>query len=235
MKDYGSFPAGMVDDVARFLVGTADRRDVRDLYEDVFRIPTMFPLQRKNELQWMMNLARSVTPRVIVDVGTDKGGGLYHWAAGLHPGRIAACEIRGLPYSGAFAVAFPAIDFLWIERSSRDPEAVDGVRRWLGNDRIDVLFLDGDKGAFREDFDAYVGHVADGGLVFFHDIQDGGPGGAFAACSKHSRVGTVLTCIDTREVDGALAIAPADRDAYAQWLAHWAGRSCGVGCLRMKG
>jgi hypothetical protein len=228
-----SFPPGMLDDIARFFADEARREPGLDLYPDVFETAYFFPLQRKGELAAMMRLARSVQPKVVMEIGADKGGGLYHWCKCLPSvQRVVACEVRGLPYAPLFEKKFPHLSFLWLHGSSYDPGNVRRVAEWLSGDQINCLFLDGDKGAFLDDFRAYVPLA--NGLVFVHDIQDPAPGAAFKSMTEGRQWSTIFDRADSHWAmeRASRGIPPAS--AHEAWLRHWEGRSCGVGVLYLK-
>lgn len=206
-----------------------------NLYESVFR-SSMFPLQRKNELREMMALARTMNPRVVMEIGTDKGGGAFHWICGLKLHAFVGIEVRGVPVGDEFIKRFPSTQQLWIPASSYDPTTVKLVKEWLDkyNYKIDVLFIDGDKSRFTLDFNLYLPMVCEGGIVFMHDCRDAAPGAAFQECRSNRRVRASCTIESTiesayatmRELAG---VPPAD--SYEGWLRHWKGRSCGVGVM----
>jgi hypothetical protein len=211
----------------------------------------LFPLQRGKEMAWMLRKAASINPTTVMEIGADKGGGLYHWCILPTVQRVIACEIRGTPYARAFEKGFPHIEFLWLPCSSYDKPAPGMVHDFLtkplterGNrndgsvdkltHRIDCLFIDGDKSFFEMDFDTYLPMMAADGLAFFHDIQDEVPGYQYhCVCNRRYRH---EECIDRSEALEACRrhqhdIPPAN--AHEGWLRHWAGRSCGVGCVHV--
>ena len=85
-----------------------------------------------------------------MEVGADKGGSVYTWVKALQPERMIACEIRGTPYSQVVRTDVPAHELLLdggvVVRSECGRVASS---RWLRGHTIDILFLDGDKLAYR--------------------------------------------------------------------------------------
>lgn len=238
------FPVGMVEEITSILYTDAMIPSGQDLYPHVFESAMFFPLQRQREMAKMIALARSVAPAVIMEIGADKGGSLYHWCKGLMPTRFIAAEIRGTPYSDVFEQAFPSIDFLWLPLSSYDPPAPAEVELWLGKqggaDQIDVLFIDGDKREFYRDFMTYLPMMRPSGYVFMHDVNpdpDPAPYEAFAKARTDPRIGRSWVILDATENVEALEREqqglPEDT-AYEHWLRYWKGISCGVGVLKLK-
>lgn len=235
------FPIGLMDEIDRILNRDSELPTGLDLYPHIFESGLMFPLQRQAELVKMIKLARTVEPQTVMEIGSDKAGGLYHWCKCLPTvTSVIASEIRGTPYADSFEIAFPDIEFQWIQGSSYDKKNVDKVASYLGKGSygagafIDILFIDGDKSAFDVDFYAYLNLMNPKGIVFMHDITDDAPGRAFrSVVSKGYRHLEIIDKSDTynsleRDRQG---IPPAN--PHEGWLRHWKGQSCGVGVIFM--
>jgi predicted O-methyltransferase YrrM len=205
----------------------------QDCYEAIFESPLLFPLQRRNEMAEMMRTSRGTKPRVVFEIGADKGGGLYHWCKCLPVERVIACEIRGTPYAQLFQDAFPEIEFMWIQASSYDKNVVAAVDEWLGEDKIDCLFIDGDKNRFDLDFQNYLPMMKKGGIVFMHDIQDRDPRKAYDKVRQDYNNRTYVNVDESRKAleRKAKEIEPAN--VHEEWLRYWAGRSAGIGVIHV--
>lgn len=222
-----------------FLAAESRRPSLAASLDDLFA-SSMFPLQRRREMERMLALAPAA--QVLLDVGSDKGGGIYAWIKAL-PGlrRIAVCEIRGCPYAAAFQRHFPQIDFLFLQASSYDPRTVAKIRRWLAADRFDLAFLDGDKGNFHKDVAAYEPLVrSGGGYLCLHDVNPG----------PHDEPPPVKVWreLSGRHASASLIYEPAEglaaqawskahlgvkpHNSYDGWLRIWGATSCGVGVIR---
>ncbi len=234
------FPPGMIEEIERFL---ADDREPPglDLYPKVFETQLFFPLQRQAEMRRMIQLARTVKPKIVMEIGADKGGSLYHWCKCLPTVHtVIACEIRGTPYESIFEKVFPQIKFTWFPGSSRDKTLLKYLHNPILKQQvfIDVLFIDGDKGAFLEDFDAYLPLMNPTGVVFMHDINEGGSAMRRAFETIKGRGYRTEDIIDVSDSDAAVARERAGTppaSPHEAWLRHWHGRSCGVGVIWMKG
>lgn len=229
------FPPGMLDDIQQFLSTDATRPPGQDLYPEVFASRLFFPLQRQAELRKMIRLARWYNPTVVMEIGTDKGGGLYHWLKCLPTVKVAiACEIRDTPYWRLFNNAFPTVEFLWLGGvSSYAPTTVSRVSRWLNKQTIDVLFIDGDKAAFARDFDSYRPYLSRQAIVFMHDVQDQGPmRDAWLRCRWQGEWHEeILDVSDYEEARRREKEGIPSANAHEGWLRYWKGRSCGVGVI----
>jgi predicted O-methyltransferase YrrM len=196
------------------------------IFDDVFN-SIMFPLQRKRELRKMLQAAAAINPRVVGEIGCDKGGSLYHWANSI-PGveRVYGCEFRGIPFKDEFTKAMPDKDFLFVHGSSYDDKTIEAVTEWLDGDKFDCLFLDGDKLHFFDDYVAYSKLVRQGGIMFLHDINGEPPEAAF---NKIALMEVTHAIIDTTEAENLEDFHP--ENAWESWLKYWGTRSCGVGVV----
>lgn len=227
------FPPGMMPCIEEFFSRDSSRCLGKLIYLEVFDTELFFPLQRMRELVRMMEKAKTIKPKVVFEIGADKGGGLYHWIK-CQPTveKVIACEIRGLPYKRLFEQNFPWIKFLWLESSSYDSDTVTTVQQWLGESKIDCLFIDGDKTKFLDDFDTYLPFMNSPSFVFLHDIQDREPRRAFAKIQEAGYDTSEI--LDTSEAEEAMVRAVRNippKNPYEAWLRHWKGTSCGVGCV----
>jgi hypothetical protein len=205
----------------------------QDIYPEIFDTDLFFPLQRKTELAEMMREARKVRPRVVMEIGCDKGGGLYHWCMCLQPtiSLVIGCEVKGTPYRNIFEEKFRTIDFLWRDRSSYASATVDSVYLALGSEKIDVLFIDGDKTATEKDFTAYLPLMSKRGIVFIHDVcEDGGPQRAFQRIRRQYRSKVIHDTSDYNNLK-PLKDGEKPKNSYDGWLRHWQGKGAGVGVV----
>lgn len=251
------FPTEMMPEIERFFredhpKNLETKRQVPEclLYHRVFQSSLFFPLQRQTELYRMLEIANSLHPRTIMEIGADKGGGLYHWCMLDSVRSVIACEIRGLPYRHLFEQAFPHISFTWIDGSSYDPGNREKVRLSIALDPItphgkgiDVLFIDGDKTAFRTDFDTYYPLMSRPSVVFLHDINADAPAdydnprtprGAYESIFRNNyRCSEFVDLTNTHEALDRARRGVVSASPHEGWLRFWKGRSCGVGIVRL--
>ena len=222
-----------IESAWREYLSTDDLPRGDDLYEGIFQRAQTLALQRKDEIRGMMRVARTIRPKVVMEIGTDRGGSFYNWIKCQDTvERAIASELRGVPFAEPFREHFPNVDILAISGSSYAPEQVASVSSWLGNDTIDCLFIDGDKSGFDKDFDAYLPLLSDPAIVFMHDINgDGAFVRVFERLSKKYPSGRI---IDTSECVPEMVRVkcgtPPESDYHA-WMRHWLKTSCGVGIL----
>lgn len=228
-----NFPEGMLADIEKYMSVDYLRKPGADIYPGVFETNHFFPLQRQRELSEMIRVAKAIQPKVVMEIGADKGGGFYHWIKCIPSIEVAiACEIRGTPYTDLFSKNFPDKRFIWAECSSRHACCKPMIESALEGRRIDVLFLDGDKSFYGLDFETYLPLMNPNGIVFMHDIRDCQPirddFNRLCSVYRHREI------IDVLDAEHALERRRAGLPAlnpHENWLRHWAGRSCGVGVL----
>jgi hypothetical protein len=234
------FPDGMMPCIEEFFEAIHSYLvPGQDIYPEVFQTSLFFPLQRQQEMAWMQSRARLYSPKVVMEIGADKGGSLYHWCMCQPTVEVViACEIRGTPYARCFEKAFPTVKFIWLEKSSYESSSFEYVKtelRMLGK-QIDCLFIDGDKGEFLKDFYWYALLMNHPSVVFMHDVNGSHikdthtPEGAFHRLYENGyKVESYISTTDyiTEYMKEKKGLPP--ENPHAGWLRHWKGNSCGVG------
>lgn len=131
--------------------------------------PDVKTAQSPFELEALLMVARSVEPRRILEIGTWYGGTLWHWLQMAE--RVVAIDNLMLdPDSWHAWAAETGCELHVLAGSSHDPAHVAEAER-LGP--YDLVFVDGDHtyDSVVRDWDNYVGMVAEGGMIVFHDIN----------------------------------------------------------------
>lgn len=198
---------------------------------EIFDHPLLFPLQRRAEMTAMLQLAASIQPETVMEIGADKGGSFFHWAQCLPTvKRAAALECRGVPYLSLFQKHFTGVDFFGAGGSSYDAANVAAVREWLGTRSLDVLFIDGDKCGTDKDFAAYAPMVRPGGLVMIHDVNEMSilPSRFFYSLKRNYRITAIIDGREAKSVEGR-----PPKTSWEGWLQIWQENSCGVGVVHI--
>jgi cephalosporin hydroxylase len=146
--------------------------------------PTIAPNQKEAEIVWLLERLAEAPPRVVLEIGTDRGGTLFLWTRVASPeALLLSLDIQKMV--GRFGRFSPfafvrkgfARDRQRIELvddvDSQDPATVRRVEAILGGRAVDFLFIDGDHryDAVRRDFELYSTLVRPGGFVAFHDVS----------------------------------------------------------------
>lgn len=140
------------------------------------------PLQSRAELTEFAELARSHSPRTVLEIGTARGGTFLVLCRTAAPdARIISIDLPAglggggypqwkIPILQSFAKAGQTIDLLRVD--SHLEETLEKVRAILDGQELDLLFIDADhsySGAL-SDFKRYSTLVRPGGLICMHDV-----------------------------------------------------------------
>lgn len=229
----GDYPENLLECIEEFLSTDHTRPAGLDVYQDLFDTSVFYPLQRQAEMARMMQISRTIHPQTIMEIGSDRGSGIYAFCKSLLPARMISCEIRGTPYRSLLEKAFPNTQFLWLEESSYEPATIKTVKQWLQPTKIDILFLDGEKSYFNKDWDAYLPLMSPSGIVFFHDITEpGNPTETFHRVRNHyNKWEEVIDRSDTKE---SMDRGGEARTSHDGWLRFWKGSYAGVGVIYLN-
>lgn len=134
-------------------------------------------LQKTQELASFLALIADIDPQVIVEIGSDVGGTLWAWQQ-LNPRRVIGVDLPGGKYSSGIYVQTADGRRLnshgceVVIGDSHDMETMLSLQALLGDDLIDVLFIDGDHSydGVKQDFEMYSPFVRPGGIIGCHDI-----------------------------------------------------------------
>lgn len=233
-----SFPVGMLQEIESILSRHHEWPDGLDSYDALFESGTFFPLQRRRELEAMMQVCRAIEPKTVMVIGADKGADVFHFVKCLPTvQKVIACEIRGTPYAELFSRYFPKVDFLFMPVGSRDKACLQEVAK-VGN--IDILFIDGDKNAFREDFEAYRRFMTPGGIALMHDVYldfvNGGCQAAFRDVGKTYRTEKIIDLSEHDSDREKQQRGDPPKNSYGAWLRYYNDiPTCGVGIIYVDG
>lgn len=140
-------------------------------------------VQRTWELMSLVGLVRSLSPNVILEIGTHNGGTLFCWPqVATDSALIISLDLPGGRFGGGYAeeeiTRFE--EYLRGKQSLKclraDSHLKDTFERILAiiDERlVDFLFIDGDHTyeGVKSDFEMYGPLVRSGGLIAFHDIN----------------------------------------------------------------
>jgi predicted O-methyltransferase YrrM len=146
--------------------------------------PGIEPNQKEEEILWLLDRLADAPPRVVLEIGTDRGGTLFLWTrVAADDALLVTLDLRKMvgrlgrlsPFAlvrTRFARGRQRVELL-DDVDSQDPVTADRVRRLLGGRPVDFLFIDGDHRyeGVRRDFELYEPLVGPGGIVAFHDVS----------------------------------------------------------------
>ena len=140
-------------------------------------------LQRTWELASLVGMVARLRPRVVVEIGTHRGGSLYCWTRVADPEALIVSidlptPVEGLGQQRGDEIRFqgflqPRQRLEQIHADSHSLDTVAELRRILGPRPIDFLWIDGDhtEAGVRADWENYAPLVRSGGFAALHDIQ----------------------------------------------------------------
>jgi predicted O-methyltransferase YrrM len=143
---------------------------------------SLAPLQSRAELTEFAHIVKRHSPRVVVEIGTARGGTLFVLCRmAADDAKIISIDLPAgaggagypewkLPILHSFAQGGQTLTFL--RADSHADETIESVRKELAGQEVDLLFIDGDHsydGAL-SDFRRYSRLVRPGGLICMHDV-----------------------------------------------------------------
>jgi len=139
--------------------------------------------QKDKEITGLATLVKEISPQVILEIGTRKGGTLYTWCRFTNAKLIVSIDLYGGIHGGgyppikqkfykAFVSDSPDREVKLIQNNSHSEITKNEVIRILNGRSVDFLFIDGDHtyAGVKQDFYMYSSLVRKGGLIAFHDI-----------------------------------------------------------------
>lgn len=145
-------------------------------------IGTLRTIQQPREICAFSEAVRELRPRVVLEIGTARGGTLFFWSrCAADDALLISADLPGGDFGGGYPVwkskifrAFtaPAQELRLLRADSHLPQTRDAIASILDGRAIDFLFIDGDHTleGVRQDFEQYAPLVREGGLIGFHDI-----------------------------------------------------------------
>jgi hypothetical protein len=139
-------------------------------------------IQNRYELREYLGLVQQLRPRVVVEIGTARGGMLFCLIQLAAPDAfIVSIDLPGAPNCGGQTAAertwfssfiAPGQQVAFIPSNSHFHATREALRRLLGGRKADVIFIDGDHsyGGVKIDFDMYAEFIDPRGLLTLHDI-----------------------------------------------------------------
>lgn len=129
--------------------------------------------QNADELLGFVDFVAAKNPKVVVEIGTQRGGTHFVFANGLPTVELTVAldlVLRNRMRLRRFHR--PDVDVRQIQGDSRSPLVWAELERMLAGRPIDVLMIDGDHTYFgaTEDYRLYAPLVREGGVIALHDI-----------------------------------------------------------------
>lgn len=157
--------------VAQLRTGISESNTIGEYLQyakDVFNIH-----QVDSEISGLIEKVKEYKPEVIGEIGTFECGNLFLMAHAIKSvKKIVAIDLI-VRHKGLFEALIRSDQELgFFEGYSTSNAVYKKVKYFLGDDKSDLLFIDGDHTyeGVKADFEKYRCLVKDGGLIIFHDI-----------------------------------------------------------------
>ena len=138
--------------------------------------------QKKTEIIKLAKIVKDLHPRIIVEIGTRKGGTLFMWSRISRAHKIISIDLPMGPFGEGYPIQKQKLykyftfdkstEMHLIQYDSHSEITINKVKKILQSKKIDFLFIDGDHTyeGVKLDFELYSPFVRDGGIIAFHDI-----------------------------------------------------------------
>lgn len=141
---------------------------------------TIKTLQKRSEILALAKAVSALKPRIILEIGTARGGTLLIWAS-LASEKVISCDLVHYKPQRPLLEALPPpgsrCRVKLMTGNSHAPEFKQRVAAELAGEKVDFLFIDGDHTVegVTADYEDYREFVRPGGLIAFHDIVERQP------------------------------------------------------------
>jgi predicted O-methyltransferase YrrM len=161
-------------------------RDINEIVDLAFSFKqfgvSITPLQVREELTRFVSIANTLKPRIVLEIGTAKGGTLLLLARVADPSAtIISLDLPGGLFGGGYqkwriplyrSFVSDKQNIQLLRSDSHSVSTLRKVKTIIGEHGIDLLFIDGDHSyqGIKKDFRMYSPLVRTGGIVVLHDI-----------------------------------------------------------------
>ena len=142
------------------------------------------PLQVRSEIIGLLEILKLREPRVILEIGTAKGGTLFLFSRiASKDAKIISLDLPKGEFGGGYSIfKIPLYKSFvrgrqkisLVRKDSHKLKTLNQIRDILSGEKVDLLFIDGDHTyeGVKKDFEMYGPLVKNKGLIVFHDISD---------------------------------------------------------------
>ena len=137
-------------------------------------------VQNRDEILSLANAVKSISPKIILEIGTCNGGTLFIWS-NLASHQVISCDLNKSKVREELYQKFrpenSKCDVISLAGDSHSDDFFKVVESKLNGEKVDFLFIDGDhtEEGVRLDYEMYSPLVKKGGLIAFHDIVEKQP------------------------------------------------------------
>jgi cephalosporin hydroxylase len=166
-----------------FWADAAERQSAKKTFDGLRSIGDHFTFSRRffgahqieAEITGLLEWASARSPRRVCEIGTAMGGTTYLLGQSLPSvERLLGVDVFVRRRQRLQFFSRPHQRLTFLEGSSYAPDTISRVRDYMGGEKLDLLFIDGDHTfqGVASDFKLYRHFVKDGGVIVFHDIVE---------------------------------------------------------------
>jgi len=172
--------------ISKFRNSVSEIRNIKDAVEFAFSFRALGvkikPMQVEYEITKFLEIVAELRPKAVLEIGTANGGTLFLFTRVADPeAKIISIDLPGGPFGGGYpkwkiplykSFEQKGQKIYLLRKNSHNPKTLDEVKGILGDEKLDLLFIDADHTyeGVRKDFEMYAPLVRKGGIVAFHDI-----------------------------------------------------------------
>lgn len=137
-------------------------------------------LQIPAEITQLAQAVQAIEPRIVVEIGTARGGTLLIWSS-LASRRVISCDLNDMRLQRPLFSRFPppgsGCQVTLLSGNSHEAGFKARLAQELNGEKADFMFIDGDhtESGVEADYNDYREFVRPGGLIAFHDIVEKQP------------------------------------------------------------
>jgi len=141
---------------------------------------TIHTMQKRSEIIALAKAVAALKPRIILEIGTARGGTLLIWSS-LASKMVISCDLVHRAAQKPLFEALPPRDSACrvqlLTGNSHEAVFKQRVAQALNGEKADFLFIDGDhtEAGVAQDYNDYREFVRPGGIIAFHDIIENQP------------------------------------------------------------
>ena len=158
----------------------AKKRTIDEIVEWAMKFPShgyfkVDSIQKRSEITALANAVAQLKPKVVLEIGTARGGTLFIWSQ-LASNKVISCDLESAGVKKELYESFPpensGCKVVHLQGDSHNSAFKTQVKQELGGEQVDFLFIDGDhtESGVEADYNDYHHLVRPGGIIAFHDI-----------------------------------------------------------------
>jgi predicted O-methyltransferase YrrM len=165
-------------DIIRIKINLRNEKTINDILKLAYK-PIFHPQQIKEEIRGLLLILDKVKPKLILEIGTMRGGTLFLFSNIAHEeATLISVDLQQYPLQSRLirSIFKKKQKIYLIQGDSHNIETLKKIKAILKDNKVDFLFIDGDHSyeGVKKDFEMYSPLVRKDGIIAFHDIVPSG-------------------------------------------------------------